>query len=82
MNKINHINSSADKDARTRVAVREKVASIQKSNESITLEKEKEMETSVSNKTSPWNFWILHTSYLPCYIYIGTRYICRKKEYG
>lgn len=53
MNKINHINSSADKDAGTRVAVCEKVASIQKSNELITLEKEKEMETSVSNKTSP-----------------------------
>ena len=53
MNKINHINSSADKDAGTHVARCEKVASIQKSNELANLEKEKEMETSVSNTTSP-----------------------------
>lgn len=51
---INHINSSADADAGTRVFGCEKVASIQKSNGLSILEKEK--ETSVSNKTSTCDF--------------------------
>ncbi|PWA40198.1 transposase, Ptta/En/Spm, Transposase, Tnp1/En/Spm-like protein [Artemisia annua] len=46
VNKINHINSSVDKDSGTRVAVIDKVASIQKSNELATLEMGKETETS------------------------------------
>ena len=53
---INHINTCTDEDAGTPVAVCEKVASIQKSNGLPTLEKEKEKETSVSNKTSTCDF--------------------------
>jgi hypothetical protein len=55
---INHINSSVDADAGTRVSGCEKVSSIQKSNGLPTLEKEK--ETSVSNKTSTCDFLNLH----------------------
>ena len=50
----NHINTSTDEDAGTAVAVREKVASIQKSNVVATVEKE--MPISVSRKTSPNDF--------------------------
>lgn len=67
---INLLNSSADEDAGTRVAGREKVASIEKSNGLATLEKE--IQISVSNKSPPLGFLnSTYMYYLPCIIHIG-----------